>query len=141
MPPSGFGIELAKHLDAQNKKADLIIGNNVFAHVPDVNDFVDGMKIALNAGGVITLEFPHLMQLIEQNQFDTIYHEHFSYFSFYTAGLIFEKHGLKLFDVEPGDHKINLIISKIYNENVLKNDPVTLSSPILINSIELIGHN
>ena len=95
-----FGIRLAKHLAAQNRKADLIIGNNVFAHVPDVNDFVAGMKIALNDGGVITLELPHLMQLIEQNQFDTIYHEHFSYFSFYTAGLIFDKHGLELFDVE-----------------------------------------
>ena len=95
-----FGVKLAKHLVAQNRKADLIIGNNVFAHVPDVNDFVAGMKIALNDGGVITLEFPHLMQLIEQNQFDTIYHEHFSYFSFYTVSLIFEKHDLKLFDVE-----------------------------------------
>ncbi len=95
-----FGVKLAKHLVAQNRKADLIIGNNVFAHVPDVNDFVAGMKIALNDGGVITLEFPHLMQLIEQNQFDTIYHEHFSYFSFYTAGLIFDEHGLELFDVE-----------------------------------------
>jgi len=95
-----FGVRLAKQLAAQNRKANLIIGNNVFAHVPDVNDFVLGMKIALNNGGVITLEFPHLMQLIEQNQFDTIYHEHFSYFSFYTASLIFDKHGLELFDVE-----------------------------------------
>ena len=95
-----FGVKLAKHLVAQNRKADLIIGNNVFAHVPDVNDFVAGMKIALNDGGVITLEFPHLMQLIEQNQFDTIYHEHYSYFSFYTASLIFDEHGLELFDVE-----------------------------------------
>jgi len=95
-----FGVRLAKHLTAQNRKADLIIGNNVFAHVPNINDFVYGMKIALNEGGVITLEFPHLMQLIEQNQFDTIYHEHFSYFTFYTASLIFEKNGLELFDVE-----------------------------------------
>ena len=95
-----FGVKLAKHLVAQNRKADLIIGNNVFAHVPDVNDFVAGMKIALNDGGVITLEFPHLLQLIEQNQFDTIYHEHYSYFSFYTASLIFDEHGLELFDVE-----------------------------------------
>jgi len=80
--------------------ADLIIGNNVFAHVPDVNDFAAGLKIALKDNGVITLEFPHLMQLIEQNLFDTIYHEHFSYFSFSIAKLIFEKHGLELFDVE-----------------------------------------
>ena len=95
-----FGVRLAEQLVAEDRKADLIIGNNVFAHVPDLQDFVVGMKIALKNNGVITLEFPHLMQLIEQNQFDTIYHEHFSYFSFYTAGLIFKKHGLELFDVE-----------------------------------------
>src|SRR3972149_5896552 len=95
-----FGVNLAEQLAKQDRKADHIIGNNVFAHVPDVNDFVYGLKIALKDKGVITLEFPHLMQLIEQNQFDTIYHEHYSYFSFYTAGLIFEKHGFELFDVE-----------------------------------------
>jgi len=95
-----FGVKLAEQLVAQNRKADLIVGNNVFAHVPDINDFVAGMEMLLNDRGVITLEFPHLMQIIEQNQFDTIYHEHFSYFSFYTTGLIFEKHGLELFDVE-----------------------------------------
>lgn len=95
-----FGANLANQLVSQDRMADLIIGNNVFAHVPDVNDFVAGLKIVLKNNGVITLEFPHLMQLIEQNQFDTIYHEHFSYFSFSTAKLIFEKHGLELFDVE-----------------------------------------
>ena len=95
-----FGANLADRLVSKDRMADLIIGNNVFAHVPDVNDFVAGMKIALKGDGVITLEFPHLMQLIERNQFDTIYHEHFSYFSFSTAKLIFEKHGLELFDVE-----------------------------------------
>jgi len=95
-----FGINLARKLTKQNKKADLIIGNNVFAHVPDVNGFVGGLKIILKNDGVITLEFPHLMQLIENNQFDTIYHEHFSYYSFHTAKLIFEKHELELFDVE-----------------------------------------
>ena len=95
-----FGVSLAERLAQEGKKADLIIGNNVFAHVPDVNDFVAGLKIALKNNGVITLEFPHLMQLIERNQFDTIYHEHFSYFSFSTAKRIFEKHGLELFDVE-----------------------------------------
>lgn len=95
-----FGANLANRLFSQDRMADLIIGNNVFAHVPDVNDFVAGLKIALKDNGVITLEFPHLMQLIEQNQFDTIYHEHFSYFSFATAKLIFKKHGLELFDVE-----------------------------------------
>ena len=95
-----FGVSFAERLVQEGRKADLIIGNNVFAHVPDVNDFVAGLKIALKDNGVITLEFPHLMQLIEQNQFDTIYHEHFSYFSLSTARLIFEKHGLELFDVE-----------------------------------------
>jgi C-methyltransferase C-terminal domain/Putative zinc binding domain/Methyltransferase domain len=95
-----FGVNLANRLVSQDKMADLIIGNNVFAHVPDVNDFAAGLKIALKDNGVITLEFPHLMQLIEQNLFDTIYHEHFSYLSFSIAKLIFEKHGLELFDVE-----------------------------------------
>ena len=95
-----FGVRFAKQLCKQNSEANLIIGNNVFAHVPDVNDFVAGMKIVLKNDGVITLEFPHLMELIEGVQFDTIYHEHFSYFSFHTTKLIFENHGLELFDVE-----------------------------------------
>lgn len=95
-----FGKKLAKQLAEQGKMADLLIGNNVFAHVPDINDFVEGLKIALKPKGVITVEFPHLMQLIEQNQFDTIYHEHFSYISFHTAGKIFTAHGLDVFDVE-----------------------------------------
>ena len=95
-----FGERLAKRLADEGKQGDLIIGNNVFAHVPDVNDFVTGLKTALRPGGVITMEFPHLMSLVEQNQFDTIYHEHFSYLSFHTARLIFEKQGLELFDVE-----------------------------------------
>lgn len=95
-----FGIELARKLVQQGKQADLLIGNNVLAHVPNLNDFVAGLKITLKPTGVITMEFPHLMQLIENNQFDTIYHEHFSYFSFLTVKQIFEKHGLTLFDVE-----------------------------------------
>ena len=95
-----FGVDLARRLSLKGKKADLIIGNNVLAHVPDINDFVAGLKIALKNDGVVTMEFPHLMRLIEQNQFDTIYHEHFSYYSFYTARRIFEKHGLEFFDVE-----------------------------------------
>ena len=77
-----------------------MIGNNVLAQVPDLNDFVEGFRILLKPRGVATLEFPHLLRLMEGNQFDTIYHEHFSYFSFLTAEAIFEKHGLKLFDVE-----------------------------------------
>ena len=95
-----FSEELAKRLVRDKIKADLLIGNNVFAHVPDVNDFVRGLKIVLKKDGVITLEFPHLMQLIKQNQFDTIYHEHYSYFSFYTTCRIFEKHALEIFDVD-----------------------------------------
>ena len=77
-----FGVDLAERLAQEGSKADLIIGNNVLAHVPDINDFVSGLKIALKPGGVVTMEFPHLMRLIEENQFDTIYHEHFSYLSF-----------------------------------------------------------
>jgi 2-polyprenyl-3-methyl-5-hydroxy-6-metoxy-1,4-benzoquinol methylase len=95
-----FGVRLAKKLAAQGKKADLLLGNNVLAHVPDINDFVGGMKILLKPQGVITMEFPHLLQLIDKNQFDTIYHEHFSYLSFYTVKQIFEKQGLEMFDVE-----------------------------------------
>ena len=95
-----FGITLAKELNEKNIKADLLLGNNVLAHVPDLVDFVGGMKVALKETGVITMEFPHLMQLVENNQFDTIYHEHFSYLSFYTVSLIFESQGLVMFDVE-----------------------------------------
>jgi SAM-dependent methyltransferase len=94
-----FGRETARAL-AGEFSADLLLGNNVLAHVPDLNDFVAGMKIMLKPGGVITMEFPHLMRLVEENQWDTIYHEHFSYFSFLTASRVFEAHGLRLFDVE-----------------------------------------
>jgi SAM-dependent methyltransferase len=94
-----FGCELAESL-ASESTADLLVGNNVLAHVPDLNDFVAGMRILLAPDGVITLEFPHLMRMIEGNQWDTIYHEHFSYFSFLTASRIFAAHGLRLFDVE-----------------------------------------
>jgi hypothetical protein len=89
-----------KQLVEQGIKGDLILGNNVLAHVPDINDFVGGMKTALNDKGVITMEFPHLLKLVEECQFDTIYHEHFSYLSFYTVNKIFNAHGLELFDVE-----------------------------------------
>lgn len=95
-----FGVETARELKVQGAAADLLLGNNVLAQVPDVNDFVAGMKILLKPHGVITMEFPHLVRLMEENQFDTIYHEHFSYFSFTTAEQIFERHGLTLFDVE-----------------------------------------
>jgi SAM-dependent methyltransferase len=95
-----FGTEVAKHLASEGRKADLVLGNNVLAQVPDLNDFVEGLKILLKPQGVLTLEFPHLLRLIEQNEFDTIYHEHFSYFSLLTTARIFEAHGLKMFDVE-----------------------------------------
>lgn len=95
-----FGEKLALQLRDQGKQADLIAGNNVLAQVPDLNDFVAGMKILLKPTGVITIEFPHLMRLMEENQFDTIYHEHFSYFSFIAAEKIFAAHGITLFDVE-----------------------------------------
>jgi len=95
-----FSVNTANELKKEGKLSDLIIGNNVLAHVPNINDFIEGMNILLNSDGIITMEFPHLMQLIEKNQFDTIYHEHFSYFSFHTVIQIFEKHNLKIFDVE-----------------------------------------
>jgi 2-polyprenyl-3-methyl-5-hydroxy-6-metoxy-1,4-benzoquinol methylase len=95
-----FGTETASELVEQGKSADLVLGNNVLAHVPDVNDFVEGLKILLKPEGVITMEFPHLMKLIKDVQFDTIYHEHFSYFSFLTVENIFATHQLTIFDVE-----------------------------------------
>jgi SAM-dependent methyltransferase len=95
-----FGEDTARELTNQGKQADLIIGNNVLAHVPNLTGFVRGMKILLHKNGVITLEFPHLMRLMEENQFDTIYHEHFSYFSLLTIRKLFNRHGLKVFDVE-----------------------------------------
>jgi len=95
-----FGVKTALELKNEGIQADLLLGNNVLAHVPDLNDFVEGMKIALKPTGVITMEFPHLLKLMEQNQFDTIYHEHFSYFSFLTVEKVFAKHNLTLFDCE-----------------------------------------
>ncbi len=95
-----FGTELAKTLAAEGRSADVVLGNNVLAQVPDLNDFVEGLKILLKPHGVLTLEFPHLLRLIEHNEFDTIYHEHFSYFSMLTTVKILEAHGLRAFDVE-----------------------------------------
>ncbi len=95
-----LGAQLATELAAQGKCADLLLGNNVLAQVPDLNDFVEGLKILLKPDGVLTLEFPHLLQLIERSEFDTIYHEHFSYFSMLTTVSLLAAHGLKLFDVD-----------------------------------------
>ncbi len=95
-----FGRQLATLLKDQNRQADLLIGNNVLAHVPNLNDFVAGLSILLAPNGVITMEFPHLMQLMAENQYDTIYHEHFSYYSLLTVQRVFQAHGLTIFDVE-----------------------------------------
>lgn len=95
-----FGESLGNQLTAEGKQADLIAGNNVYAHVPDINDFTRGLKAALKPGGTITLEFPHLMNLIGLNQFDTVYHEHFSYLSLYTVSRIFKEAGLRVWNVE-----------------------------------------
>lgn len=95
-----FGTKLAEELVADGRQADLLLGNNVLAQVPDLNDFVEGLRILLKPQGVLTLEFPHLLRLMEGNQFDTIYHEHFSYFSLLTTARILEAHGLRVFDVE-----------------------------------------
>ncbi len=95
-----FGTELGERLRAEGKAADLVIGNNVLAHVPDSHDFVEGLRRLVKTDGVVTMEFPHLLRLMAEHQFDTIYHEHFSYFTLLTTERLFEAHGLPLFDVE-----------------------------------------
>ncbi len=95
-----FGKPLATRLLGEGMQADLLLGNNVLAHVPDLNDFVAGMKQLLKPTGTVTMEFPHLLRLMQQTQFDTIYHEHFSYFSLHTVSRVFDRHGLVIFDVE-----------------------------------------
>lgn len=119
-----FGRQTASELVAERGKADLVLGNNVLAQVPNINDFVEGIKVLLAPRGVVTIEFPHLMRLMEGNQFDTIYHEHFFYFSLMTAERIFEAHGLSLFDVEElPTHGGSL---RIYGRHVEdKTEPVT----------------
>jgi len=118
-----FGIALAKQLAAKGLKANLLLGNNVLAHVPDIVDFVGGLKIMLAEDGVVTMEFPHLLQLIENSQFDTIYHEHFSYLSFFTVKQIFESQGLQLFDVEElPTHGGSLRIYAKHKEDISKKE-------------------
>lgn len=95
-----FGTALARRLAAKGRRADLLVGNNVLAHVPDLNDFVAGLELALAPGGLVNMEFPHLYRLVESAQFDTVYHEHFSYLSLSTVRRIFAAHGLAVFDVE-----------------------------------------
>ena len=116
-----FNSQLAKDLVKEGKKADLIIGNNVLAHVPCLNDFIIGLKILLKPNGVITLEVPHLLQLMQNNQFDTIYHEHFSYFSVITLIKIFYSHNLKIFDVdEIPTHggSLRIFVTHLENESI-----------------------
>lgn len=127
---SFFGARLAEQMIAAGKQADLMVANNVLAHVPDINDFVAGFTLLLKPAGVATFEFPHLLQLVAQNQFDTIYHEHFSYLSLTAVIRIFEKNGLKIFDAEElpthggslrvfamrtdtGDYKISLNVQEM----------------------------
>ncbi len=125
-----FGANTAIELAGENSRADLLIGNNVLAHVPDLNDFVAGLKQLLKPAGIVTMEFPHLLRLMAENQFDTIYHEHFSYFSFLTVEKIFARHGLVLFDVdELPTHGGSLRIYAIHAENKAK--PVAASVTML----------
>ena len=117
-----FGENIANKISSEGTKADLIIANNVLAHVPDINDFVKGMSILLKSEGIINMEFPHLLQLIKYNQFDTIYHEHFSYYSLFTVKKIFENFNLEIFNVEEvSTHGGSLRIYVKHKENNLKN--------------------
>ena len=119
-----FGENLGKQLAIDNKKADLIIGNNVFAHVPDINDFTKGLKAALKKSGTITLEFPHLMNLIKDDQFDTVYHEHFSYLSLNTVIKIFAASGLRIWHVEEiSTHGGSLRVYGCHDEDIRQTGP------------------
>jgi SAM-dependent methyltransferase len=123
-----FDEDLAVKLAAAGKKADLILGNNVLAHVPGLNNFVRGLKILLNPHGIMTFEFPHLMKLIEKKEFDTIYHEHFSYFSFFFIVKLFEFHGLEVFDVdelETHGGSLRIYIKHRENKDQIKTPNVT----------------
>ena len=116
-----FGENVARELVSEGTRADLLIANNVLAHVPDLNDFVKGMKILLGPQGVISVEFPHLMRLMAENQFDTIYHEHFCYFSFTTTAKVFAAHGLTIFDVEElTTHGGSLRVYSRHSEDISK---------------------
>ena len=122
-----FGEKLATQLSQKGRQADLLIGNNVLAHVPDINDFVRGLKILLSEKGTITMEFPHLIELIENNQFDTIYHEHFSYLSLYSVKQIFEKQDLTIFKVDTlGTHGGSIRVYATHTERKMKIDTSVL---------------
>jgi hypothetical protein len=133
-----FGEKTARDIVAEGWAADLIIGNNVLAHVPDLNDFVGGLKLLLKMSGLITMEFPHLLQLMEQDQFDTIYHEHFSYFSFLAVEQVFARHGMKLFDVEElPTHGGSLRIYAAHQDDLSK--PIGLRAKELKSREEALG--
>lgn len=122
-----FGEKTAENLREKYEPADLILGNNVLAHVPKINDFVKGLEVMLDESGIMTFEFPHLLQLVENNQFDTIYHEHFSYFSLLTVQSIFKKHEMKIFDVqELSTHggSVRIFVTRESNENYKVSDNV-----------------
>ena len=138
-----FGTQVAKALAAEERTADLVIGNNVLAQVPNLNDFVEGLKILLKPEGVITLEFPHLLRLIELNEFDTIYHEHFSYFSLISTIKIMEAHGLRVFDVEQlkshgGSLRVFACLSSSKTHNIEPNVEKVISDEVAakLDSIE-----
>jgi len=135
-----FGTQTASEISNEGIQGDLLIGNNVLAHVPNLNDFVKGLKIALKPHGIITIEFPHLLRLMEDNLFDTIYHEHFSYFSFMTVKEVFETHGLKMFDVEEvATHGGSLRIYACHEEDYSRNIAQRVDS--LINKEIEMGFN
>jgi SAM-dependent methyltransferase len=132
-----FNAALANKLRREGRQADLIIGNNVYAHVPDINDFTAGLKYALKPGGTITLEFPHLLRLMEQTQLDTVYHEHYSYLSLYTVSRIFEAAGLRVFDVEElSTHGGSL---RVYGCHADDPRPQTTAVPALLDEEERRG--
>jgi hypothetical protein len=123
-----FGVSTATALAESGKCADLICGNNVYAHVPDINDFTQGLRVSLKEGGTINLEFPHLMRLIEQNQFDTVYHEHFSYLSLTSVVRIFAHAGLRVFDIEElPTHGGSLRIYGCHNNDQRTTNPIVLA--------------
>lgn len=133
-----FDKAMASALVSEQRKADLVIANNVLAHVPNINSFVSGFKLLLEPEGVATIEFPHLLNLINQVQFDTIYHEHFSYFSLFTAKKIFNKHGLEVFDVEElptHGGSLRVYLKHMGNEKF----PVTASVGALLDSEKNLG--
>ncbi len=132
-----FGESLGRRLTEENLQADLVIGNNVYAHVPDINDFTQGMKAVLKPGGTITLEFPHLMKLLRYSQFDTVYHEHYSYLSLYTVSRVFASAGLRVYDVEElPTHGGSLRVYGCHDNDARANTPFVAE---LINTEKLFG--